>query len=584
MNGDEITIPRGTLAGVRQTWKADLLSGFLVFLIALPLCLGISLACGYPAIAGIFTAIIGGLFATLFSNSELTIKGPAAGLIVIAIGCVTEFGFTGGKDPAADFHAYRLALGVGVAAGIIQILFGLFRAGILGEFFPTTAIHGLLAAIGVIIIAKQFPIVMGLSPEGTPLELLANVPTFIMEMNPVIGLIGIVSLLIMFGYPLVTHPTLKMIPAPMLVLVVAVPMGMYFGIGREGTYTFNEQTYALGAKFLVDVPLDMFSALTFPDFSGLATITGVKYVVMFALIGSLESLLSAKAIDQIDPYRQKTDLERNVATGDETTNAAVEDHAKARALALARSQRKTDQDRDMLAVGVGNTLSAFVGGLPMISEIVRSRANIDNGGKTRFANMCHGFFLLVFVALVPGLINQIPLAALGAMLVFTGYRLASPHEFIHMYQLGKDQLIVFTSTIVGVLATDLLTGIAIGIGVKIIIHVINGVPIPSFFTLHVQVTQADDDAATIVVRESAIFSTWILLRGHLHRLLHEGKRVTLNLSETRLVDHTVMAKLDEWKTEFDEKNSTLSIEGLDQHQPMADSSLSARKKPTRRQA
>lgn len=584
MNGDEIHIPRGTLAGVRQTWKADLLSGFLVFLIALPLCLGISLACGYPAIAGIFTAIIGGLFATLFSNSELTIKGPAAGLIVIAIGCVTEFGFTGGKDPAADFQAYRLALGVGVAAGIIQILFGLFRAGILGEFFPTTAIHGLLAAIGVIIIAKQFPIVMGLSPDGAPLELLANVPTFVMEMNPVIGLIGIVSLLIMFGYPLVTHPTLKMIPAPMIVLFVAVPMGMYFNVGREGTYTFNEQTYALGAKFLVDVPMDMFSALTFPDFSGLATMTGVKYVVMFALIGSLESLLSAKAIDQIDPYRQKTDPERDVDTGAEAAQAAVVDHERDRALALARSQRKTDQDRDMLAVGVGNTLSAFVGGLPMISEIVRSRANIDNGGKTRFANMFHGFFLLVFVALVPGLINQIPLAALGAMLVFTGYRLASPHEFIHMYQLGKDQLIVFLSTIVGVLATDLLMGIAIGIGVKIIIHVVNGVPIPSFFKLHAQVTQEDDNAATIVVRESAIFSTWILLRGHLHRLLHEGKRVTLNLSETRLVDHTVMAKLDEWKTEFDEKNSTLSIEGLEQHQPMADSSLSARKKPKSRQA
>ena len=549
MNVDGIEVPRGTLAGFRQTWKADLLSGFLVFLIALPLCLGIALACGYPAIAGIFTAIIGGLFATLFSNSELTIKGPAAGLIVVAIGCVTEFGFTGGKDPAADFQAYRLALGVGVAAGIIQILFGLFRAGILGEFFPPTAVHGLLAAIGVIIIAKQFPIVMGLSPEGKPLELLAKIPTFVMEMNPLIGLIGLVSLLIMFGYPLVTHPTLKMIPAPMIVLFVSVPMGMYFNVGGESTYTFNEQTYALGAKFLVDVPMDMFSALTFPDFSGLATTTGVKYVVMFALIGSLESLLSAKAVDQIDPYR-----------------------------------RKTNMDRDMLAVGVGNTLSAFVGGLPMISEIVRSRANIDNGGKTRFANVFHGFFLLVFVALVPGLINQIPLAALGAMLVFTGYRLASPHEFIHVYHLGKDQLLVFVSTIVGVLATDLLMGIAIGIGVKIIIHVINGVPIPSFFTLQAQVTQENVDSATIVVRESAIFSTWILLRGHLHRLLHEGKRVTLNLDETRFVDHTVMAKLDEWKTEFDEKNSTLSIEGLDQHQPMARSSLSARKKPKSRQA
>ena len=366
MNAEKADIPRGTLAGLRQTWKADLVSGFLVFLIALPLCLGIALACGYPAIAGIFTAIIGGIMATFFSNSELTIKGPAAGLIVIAIGCVTEFGFTGGKDPAADFQAYRLALGVGVAAGVIQILFGFFRAGILGEFFPTTAIHGLLASIGVIIIAKQFPVVMGLSPEGTPLQLLANIPTFIMEMNPKIGLIGIVSLLIVFGYPLIKNPKLKVVPAPMIVLFVAVPMGLYLNIGQEGAYTLNEQTYALGTKFLVDVPANMFSALTFPDFSGLTTSIGIKYVIMFALIGSLESLLSAKAIDQIDPWKRKTDL-----------------------------------DRDMLAVGVGNTLSAFVGGLPMISEIVRSKANIDNGARTRFANMFHGTFLLVCVALIP---------------------------------------------------------------------------------------------------------------------------------------------------------------------------------------
>ena len=247
-------VPRGTFAGLRSYWKSDLLSGFLVFLIALPLCLGISLACGYPAIAGIFTAIIGGLLATFFSNSELTIKGPAAGLIVIAIGCVTEFGFTGGRDPAADFQAYRLALGVGVAAGAIQILFGVFRAGILGEFFPSAAVHGLLASIGIIIIAKQFPITMGLGSEGTPLELLAKIPQFIVGMNPIVGLIGVISLIIMFGYPLIKNPKLRVIPAPMVVLLVTVPLGIYFSLSQERTYSVQRSRLHPWAGFPCQCP------------------------------------------------------------------------------------------------------------------------------------------------------------------------------------------------------------------------------------------------------------------------------------------------------------------------------------------
>ncbi len=527
-------IPVGTPAGLRAYWKSDLLSGFLVFLIALPLCLGISLACGYPAISGIFTAIIGGVLAAFLSNSELTIKGPAAGLIVIAIGCVTDFGFTAGRDPSADFLAYRLALGVGVAAGVIQILFGLFRAGILGEFFPTAAVHGLLASIGVIIMAKQIPITLGLGSEGAPLELIAKIPSFIANMNPAIGLIGIISLIVMFGFPFIRHPRLKVVPAPMVVLLITVPLGLYFEIGREHAYSFRGVDFSLGPAFLVNVPQNMFSALTFPDFSGVATGVGLKYIVLFSLIGSLESLLSAKAVDTIDPWK-----------------------------------RKTNHDRDLLAIGVGNTLAAFVGGLPMISEIVRSRANIDNGAKTRFANMYHGVFLFVFVALVPSLINQIPLAALGAMLVFTGFRLASPSNFLHMYRVGREQLIIFVSTIVGVLATDLLMGIAIGIAVKAVIHLVNGAPLRSLFRLRVDVHRDDEGRTLVRVKDATVFSTWISLKKRLEAL-RDQSTVVLDLSETVLIDHTVMGKLREMEKEFPEQGSSLVIKGLEQHRKVSE--------------
>jgi len=482
------------------------------------------------------------MLATFFSNSELTIKGPAAGLIVIAIGCVTEFGFTGGEDPSLDLQAYRLALGVGVVAGVIQIFLGLFRAGILGEFFPRSAVHGLLTAIGIIIMAKQFPIALGVRSDGKPLELIAKIPQFVMEMNPLVGLVGIMSLFIMFSYLFIKNQKIKVIPAPMVVLLVTVPLAMYLGFAQEQTYSFNGQEYSLGKRFLVAVPNNMFHAITFPDFSGLLTTTGWKYVVMFALIGSIESLLSAKAIDAIDPWK-----------------------------------RKTDHDRDMLAVGVGNTIAAVVGGLPMISEIVRSRANIDNGARTRFANMFHGLFLLLFVALVPGLINQIPLAALGAMLVFTGYRLASPQEFIHMYHVGKEQFIIFVSTVIGVLATDLLMGVGIGICVNIVLHLKNGAPVRSLFKAQIQVERENGRAVIVKVKDSAIFSTWIALKKTLESLASEP-HVVLDLSDTFLVDHTTMSKLHEIEKEFQERQSRLEIVGLDHHQPLSKHPEAGRKK------
>ncbi|HEY8504392.1 MAG TPA: SulP family inorganic anion transporter [Gemmataceae bacterium] len=551
--------PHGDVKGFVRHFRHDVLSGFLVFLIALPLCLGISMASGYPPIAGIFTAIIGGVLTTFLSNSELTIKGPAAGLIVIALGAVTELGreFGPGLSPSEQMAlGYRLALGVGVAAGVIQILFGLFRAGKLGDFFPTSAVHGMLAAIGVIIIAKQVPVALGVTGAGgPPLEMLAKIPEYVASANPEIALIGLVGLAILFGIPMLKSRSLRRIPAPMLVLVVAVPMGVAFDLTHEHTYLFNHHEYHVGENFLVNLPPSFLDGIAHPDFRSLGSATGLRYVVMFALIGSLESLLSAKAIDLLDPW-----------------------------------QRRTNLDRDLLAIGVGNTISASVGGLPMISEIVRSKANIDNGARTRYSDLYHGLFLLAFVALLPGLIHRIPLAALAAMLIYTGYRLASPREFITTFKVGKEQLLIFVVTLVAVLATDLLVGIGIGIATKFLLHLAQGVPPARLFVPEVALDPATGPPPAgsgkaepgpthrrVFVRSPAVFSNWLALKARIERLGPDCD-ITVDFSECAFVDHTVMEKLYEMRRDYHLRNRRFHIEGLDGHKPFSDHPHAARKK------
>ncbi len=533
-------VPRGDFAGLLKYGRQDALSGFLVFLIALPLCLGISLASGFPAIAGVFTAIVGGLLLPWISNSELTIKGPAAGMIVIALGAITELGEAHGAE-----NAYRLALGVGVAAGVLQIVFALTRSGILGEFFPTSVVHGMLAAIGVIIMSKQIHITMGvMDVKGGPFELIRAIPDSVARLNPEITLIGALSLLILFLKPLINNHYVKMVPAPLVVILVAVPLGLWFDLSTEHTYSFGETEYQLSEKFLVSVPSNIFAAVQLPSFGALVTFTGWKWVFLFALIGTLESLLSAKAVDLLDPWR-----------------------------------RKTNMNRDLLGVGIGNTVAALIGGLPMISEIVRSKANVDNGARTRFANMYHGLFLLAFVALVPALIHRIPLAALSAMLVYTGSRLASPREFQNVFRIGKEQLIIFVSTMIGVLATDLLIGVIIGIVVKITIHLMNGVPIESLFKPYVVVETLPDGRNVVRAQRSAVFSNWIPFKKQIeHFGLELRQNLVIDLSETQFVDHSTMEKLHQMQEEFEREGLTLELTGLDTHRKLSEHATSARRR------
>ena len=542
-------VPRGNMSGFAQYFAYDFKAGFLVFLIALPLCLGISIASGFPPLAGIFTAIIGSLVASIFSNSELTIKGPAAGLIVIILGCFNEFGGDAtGAFTSADMAAYKAALAVSVAAAILQIFFGIVRLGVLGEFFPSTVVHGMLAAIGVIIMAKQFPVALGVSAKGDPLDLIRRIPEFVKEANPHIAVIGVISILLMFLWPVIgsRFKALKVIPSPVIVLAFAIPMGLYFDLIHDQNYSLFGHEYQTGEKYLVEMPnriFGMFDQIAFPDFSALQTFVGWKWVLMFFLIGSLESMLSAKAVDLIDPWKRKTSL-----------------------------------DRDVLGVGVANLCASMVGGLPMISEIVRSRANIDNGARTRFADVWHGVFLLACVARIPMFLHRIPLAALAAMLVFTGFRLAHPREFIHVYHIGKEQFLIFVVTLVGVLATDLLWGVVIGIVCKMMIHVLNGVPLKSLFKPYLEVEPDGESHVTIRARESAVFSNWIPFRRQLVDIgLGQRQNISLDMTNTHLVDHSVMQKLEEMQQDFEQEGLKLEIIGLGDLAPIGKDKLAARK-------
>ena len=572
--------------------KYDVVSGFLVFLIALPLCLGIAAASGYPPIGGVITAIVGGIVASLISNSELTIKGPAAGLIAIVAACVGEMQQ---YDTADTFPGYRLALAVGVGAAALQIVFGLVKAGKLGDFFPTAVVHGLLASIGVIIMLSQFQKMLGVT-DTLPYEprvLISFYPQHLVHFNLTIAIVGLTSLAIMVIYPMIKIKALKAIPPQLIVLLVAIPLAMALNLKKltpeekladqaamkakadadrkaaeskpkdehqkehvhvvpppekvdpNHKFTLAGKDWPMNPKkLLINVPDNFFKeAIVTPDFQAFKHFEGWKWMFMFAIIASLESLLSAKAVDILDPAKRKTDL-----------------------------------NRDLFGCGVANLVSSGLGGLPMISEIVRSRANVDNGAKTRFSNMCHGICLLLFASLLPFVLQMIPIAALAAMLVFTGFRLAHPREFIHMYQIGIEQFIVFVTTIVAIICTDLLIGALIGMAMELLINIVSGLSITSIFSSSPDVRQQNENTFLIVPHQAAVFSNWLGLRAKIEEYgLKQKKNLVIDLSDTRLVDHTVMEKLHEMEREFHNNNLKLEVVGLDKHRAVSAHPAAARK-------
>lgn len=528
-----IKTPSDGWSGLKQNFNKDALSGFLVFLLALPLSLGIAKASDFPAIFGIVTAIIGGVVVSFFSGSALTIKGPAAGLIVISSGAVAAFG--GGE---AGWH---LALGAIVVAGGLQILFGFFQMGRLADFFPQAAIHGMLAAIGVIIISKQAHTMLGIDPSQIkgkePLELLAMIPESILHENAHLAEIGFACLGLMILFSLIKHKRIKKIPAPLVVLLIAIPLGKVLHIKTDGEI-------ANFALVKVGNLADNFkNGILNADFSGIVHHTGVfiEYVILFALIGSLESLLTAKAIDTMDPYN-----------------------------------RKSNFNKDLSAIGIGNSLAGLLGALPMISEVARSSANVANGAKTRWANFFHGLFLLAAVLFAVPLIEMIPNAALAAMLIFVGYRLAHPREFAHVWQVGKGQFIIYIATIVVTLATDLLIGVGTGILLEIIINLALGAPFKDFFKTQIHVQKMEQGGYLVTVDSSLMF-TGILKFKKILAGVPNGNNVILNLGGATLIDHTALLSLNQLQQNYNERSGNLIIKGLENHKVLGQSATSVKR-------
>jgi len=487
------------------------------------------MASSCPPIAGVITAIVGGLIASLFGGCRLSIKGPAAGLIVIVMATVVDLG-------AGDLTAgYKRMLAVGVVAACIQIIFALVGAARLGKLMPPSVIHGMLAAIGVIIISKQIHILVGSPPHGkTTFELITEIPQSILHINPELAFIGIFTLLCMILLPLIPSRITKAIPPAAIALLVVVPLGLYWQLLVPHVYEFFGHTFEVGPKALVNIPDSFISSLVMPDFSILLDLHAYKYVAMLALVGSVESVLTVIAVDSM-------------------------------------GKTKSNLNRDLLGVGVGNLVAAMIGGLPMISEVVRSKANIDNGARDQWSNFFHGAVLLLAVFFAAPLIREIPLAALAAMLMVTGVRLASPSMFYKTYALGRDQLLLFITTMGVTLASDLLMGVIAGILLKLCIHFVRGLKIKNLVISPVKIYEEEFNTR-ISLQGPAVFSNYFSVQKNIQDALKIPKPVLVDFSAATLVDHTTLNSLYALVEEVGEHK--LSLVGLEKLKPLSKHYLS----------
>ncbi|RZK42763.1 MAG: SulP family inorganic anion transporter [Pedobacter sp.] len=498
---------------LKKNLTRDLPSSIVVFLVALPLCLGIALASGAPLFAGLITGIIGGIVVGFLSGSQLSVSGPAAGLTVIVLGAITQLG---------DYRVFLLAV---VLAGVLQLILGLIKAGTIGNYFPSSVIEGMLAAIGLILILKQLPHALGVDSDFLGDEGFSqadNQNTFsaignaLNQFSVAAIVISVLSILILVFWPKIKK--LNTVPAPLVVVILGVVLST----------VFQNTSFALKAQQMVSIPVingwDEFAGLfVTPNFSAIGNQQVWVIAGTIAIVASLETLLGVEAVDKIDPIK-----------------------------------RVTPTNRELIAQGIGNMTSGMLGGLPMTSVIVRSSANVTAGARTKMSAVYHGLLLLLSLLFIPTLINMIPLACLAAILLVTGYKLTRIALFKHMYHKGWSQFAPFVLTVIAVVLTDLLKGVAVGMVVSIFYLLRTNMRNPYFYRIQ---EEGNKKNIRIKLAEEVSFlnkaSIQVLLTG-----IPNETNVIIDGSNSRYIDPDVLETIFNYKHNAYTKGIIVTLENV----------------------
>lgn len=508
------------------TWRSDFIAGFVVSLVALPLGLALASASGLPPISGVISAICGGIIVGILGGSHVTITGPGYGYAVVILTAVTTLG-NGDMQ-----QGYLLTLTAFIVSGAILTLFGLFKLGTLGDFFPSSAVQGVLAAIGIILLSKQLHYMIGVhgADSKTGLGQLMDIPNSLNLLFTGKGqiesaILGTVCLGIMVLHSQVSWKWFRLIPGPMWVILVSV--GFYY------SFILTDTPFPIEADYMVKLPEDVTKSFSFPDFSAFKSEGFISAVLSISLIVYLESLLSIRAVDKLDPLKRRSNI-----------------------------------NKDLRALSLASIASGFIGGMPSVTVISRSSVNVNNGAKSRAANFFQAVFLIVFIVFLSKQLQTIPLAALAAILVYTGYKLAAPKVFIKIFKVGYEEFAVFMLTLLVTISSSILIGILAGVILAFIFNILH---IKSLRTLigytirpNTLLYQEKDRKYYLGVKGFSSFLNYLGLKKQLDNVPRNAE-VVVDFSLAKYVDNSVMEHVHYYSEDQEGKGGKMEVIGLDVH-------------------